>query len=161
MATLWIDSHMLVTIASGGTEHRSLMTGFTAGDTRLRRMTLVRTIIGLDVGYTVHDAGEGSQRVSLGIAVVEQGAFAAGELPDPALATDFPRLPWVWRNQYRVFGFAADQPAVFTRRIDLDIRSQRKLDNGEAYINMRNAAQEGVSAAVEVTGIIRMLWLVS
>ena len=161
MATLWIDSHLALTVGSGGTNNASLMTGFTAVDTRLQRMTLMRTLIGLDVAYTVHDSGEGSQKVSLGIAMADQDAFAAGTLPDPAVATEFPRLPWVWRNQYRIFGFAADQPTIFTRRLDLDIRSRRKLDNGIMFINMRNAVQEGVASAVEVTGIIRQLWLVS
>ena len=160
MATLWIDSSMNASVASGGNSFFSLMTGFAAGDTRLARMTLIRTIIGLNVGYTVHDSGEGSQRASLGIAIAEQSAFTAGSLPSPNLVTSFPRLPWVWRAHYRVFGFAADQPAVYSQRVDLDIRSQRKLENGIAFIKINNDVQEGVASTIEVTGLIRMLWLV-
>ena len=162
MATVWIDSHINQTLGSGGGSFAvSLMTGFTASDTRLRRMTLLRTIIGVDVAYTVHDSGEGSQKVSLGIAVATQEAFAAAILPDPNVATDFPRLPWIWRSQYRIWGMPAGAADVFTRRLDLDIRSQRKLDNGEAFMNGVNDNQEGVAGAVDVVGIVRMLWLVS
>ncbi len=160
MATLWIDSHLNVTTVSGDKKENSLMTGFSPGDTRLARMTLLRTIIGLDVAYTVHDSGEGSQLMSMGIGIATNEAFTAGSLPLPNLATSFPRLPWIWRAQYRIFGFAADQPTIFTRRIDLDIRAKRKLENGIAFINWLNLAKEGVASAVEVTGIIRLLWLV-
>ena len=162
MATLWIDSMINATVGSGGGKFElSLMTGPGPTDTRLRRMTLARTIIGLDLGYTVHDSGEGSQRLSIGIGISDQEAFAAATLPDPDVATDYPRLPWIWRSQYRLFGFAADQPTIYTRRIDLDIRSQRKLDNGVPFINGVNNNQEGVASSVEVVGIVRMLWLVS
>ena len=98
--------------------------------------------------------------MSVGIGIASQEAFAAAALADPQTDTDFPTRGWVWRARYRVWGFAADQPAVFTRRVDLDLRSQRKLENGEAFINGFNLNQEGVSNTVVVTGLIRQLWLV-
>jgi len=122
-------------------------------------MTLLRTIIGLDVAYAVHDAGEGSQRMSLGIAMADRTAFDAPSLPNPGNAGNFPPRGWVWRSQYRIFGFAADQPAVFTRRIDLDLGSRRKLDNGVSYFIQENIAIEGVASSVLMTGMIRQLWL--
>ena len=160
MPTVWIDTKLNDDIASGAAFNKSLMTGVSSTQTRFDRMTLLRTIIGIDVAYTVHDAGEGSQNFAAGIAVSTQEAFAAGVLPDPETETDFPRLPWVWRAAYRIFGFAADQPAIFTRRIDLDIRAKRKLDNGEAFFNAKNSALEGVATTVRVLGYIRQLWLV-
>ncbi len=129
--------------------------------TRFDRLTLLRTIIGLDVAYTVHDAGEGSQRVSLGIGVAEQVAFATPALPNPGNAGDFPPRGWVYRGVHRVFGFASDQPTVFTRRIDLDIGARRKLDNGVSYLITENIAVEGVASSINITGVIRQLWLIS
>ncbi len=163
MARLWIDTRVGITSGSGATQHQSLMSGFTQPNTRLQGMTLLRTIIGLDMGALVHDAGEGSQQVALGIAIASEDAFAAGigSLPQPEDPLAHPRLAWVFRMQYRVFGFAADQPAVFTRRIDLDIRAQRKLENGVGFIIVNNTAQEGVAFTTFLSGFVRQLWLVS
>ena len=160
MPRLWIDTHLNSSIASGAQVDASLMTGVSATQTRFDQMTLLRTIVGIDIAYTVHDSGEGSQLVNLGIAIASQEALAAGVVADPGTSTDFPTRGWVWRAQYRIFGFAADQPAVFDRRVDLDLRAQRKLENGEAFIVIANVAHEGVATAIDVTGLIRQLWLV-
>ena len=161
MTRVWVDSTLSIQVASSGQDSRSLITGFSAADTRLAQMTLLRTIIGVDIAYTVHDSGEGSQKVSLGIGITSQEAFAAGTLPDPVLATDYPTRPWIWRAEYRVFGFAADQPTIFTRRLDLDIRAMRKLENGEVFIVVDNFPIEGVTASITVLGLIRQLWNVT
>ncbi len=160
MPNLWIDTVLSQDTASGAQSLKSLMTGFASIDTRLSRMTLLRTIIGVDVGPLTHDSGEGSQSVALGIAVASQEAFAAGTVPDPQTDGDFPVRGWVWRAIYRTFAFAADQPAIFTRRIDLDIRAMRKLDNGESYLVTNNAALEGSTHAIRTTGMVRQLWKV-
>ena len=159
--TLWIDSMFNLQAASGGSQVKgSLMGPMTEEQTRLQPMTLTRTIIRCDLAYITHDAGEGSQRVSIGIGVTSQESFAANIIPDPEVATDFPVRGWVYRAQYRVYGFAADQPAIDVIRIDRDIRAQRKLDNGEAYVVMTNADLEGVAASVSLVGVIRTLWLI-
>jgi len=160
MPRLWIDTIINQAVAEGATTPLSLMTGVSSLDTRMSQMTLLRTIVGIDIAYTVHDSGEGSQVVSLGLGIASQEAFAASILADPQTATDFPARGWIWRARYRVYGFAADQAAVFNRRIDLDLRAKRKLENGESFINMANNAQEGVASAVSITGVIRQLWLV-
>jgi len=158
--TIWIDTSLSDNIATGAEFEKSLMTNISSAASGLAQMTLLRTIIGIDISYATHDAGEGSQRLSIGIGVASQEAFAAAALPDPEVMSDFPTKGWVWRAAYRIWGFAADQPTIFTRRVDLDIRAKRKLDKGEAYINAFNAAQEGVTAVVNLTGIIRQLWQV-
>ena len=160
MPTVWLDTLFNNDIASGGQFVLSLMTGVSATQTRFDRMTLTRTIIGLDLAYTVHDSGEGSQRVTAGIAITSQEAFAASAVPDPEVASDHPVRGWVWRASYRIFGFAADQAAVYDARIDEDIHAQRKLDNGESYVIFVNEPVEGVASVARVTGIIRQLWLV-
>ncbi len=160
MPTVWIDTDPNMTLASGAGSEKSLMTNIGDAQSRIEQMTLLRTIIGIDISYLVHDSGEGSQVVSVGVGVTSHEAFAASILADPEVMTDFPSRGWVWRARYRVYGFAADQPTIFTRRVDLDIRSRRKLDNGEAFINAFNTANEGVTGSVQITGLIRQLWRV-
>jgi len=158
---LWIDTLVNSDVASNGQEAVDLTVDFTSEETRLAQLTLMRSILRIDIAYTVHDSGEGSQRLSLGLGVESQEAFAAGVHPDPNVAGDFPARGWVYRGSWRVFGFAADQPAVNVARVDLDMRSRRKLENGLSFAVMDNTPMEGVAAVVRVTGWIRQLWLVT
>ena len=160
MPRLWVDTTIASTVTIGTQFLLSLMTGVSATQTRFDRMTLLRTIIGLDIARTVHDSGEGSERLAIGIGIASQEAFAAGSISDPDVPTDFPTRGWVWRGQYRIFGFAADQPAVDHRRIELDLRSQRKLENGEAFLVADLIAIEGANSTTQLVGIVRQLWLV-
>ena len=160
MPRLWIDTSINLDAASGASVNISLMTGVSSVQTRFDQMTLLRTIVGIDIANAVHDSGEGSQKASVGIGLASQEAFAAGTLSDPETNTDFPTRGWVWRAGYRIYGFAADQPAVFNRRIDLDLRSMRKLENGEMFFQMANQAVEGATAVVKALGFIRQLWRV-
>ena len=160
MPNIWIDTNIDVGVAAGAQALVSLMTGVSATQTRFDRMTLLRTIIGFDIAYTVHDSGEGSQEFSGGIGIASQEAFAAASVSDPQTSSDFPTRGWIWRARYRIFGFAADQPTIFTRRVDLDLRGKRKLENGEAFLVVNNVDHEGVSSPFDVFGLIRQLWLV-
>ena len=162
MVRVWTDTAGTLTAGSGGGQDFKSLAELAVTDTRYIQQTLLRTIIGLNVGLTVHDSGEGSQLVSLGIGIVSSDAYSAGltALPDPRIDADFPTRGWIWRARYRVFGFAADQPAVYTQRIDLDMRSQRKLDNGIPLFIITNENVEGAASTITVHGLIRQLWLV-
>ena len=160
MPRIWIDSAVNNTIASGAVFLGSLMTGVSATQTRFDQMTLLRTIIGVDVAVLTHGSAKGSQTVSMGIAVASQEAFAAGTVSDSEVDTDFPTRGWVWRARYRIFGFLGDGSPHFTRRIDRDLRAMRKLENGEMFLQAANVALEGSTNAVTLTGLIRQLWLV-
>ena len=163
MPTLWVDSLPNLTIASGARDHVDLLSqGFSFRPGRSERMTLTRTIIGIDVAMLVHDSGEGSQQVFLGLGICSDQAFSAGDagVPDPFVMADFPARGWIWRAAYRVYGFAADQPAVFNARVDMDMRSQRKLENGTIFLTCTNTPFEGVATVITVSGMIRQLWLV-
>ncbi len=158
---LWIDARINSAIGSGSQAALDLTAQFTGEETRLAQMTLMRTVMRLDIAYTVHDSGEGSQRVALGLGVESQEAFAAGVHPDPDTVGDFPTRGWIYRGVWRVFGFAADQPAVDVARVDLDLRSRRKLENGLSFLVADNNPQEGVGVTVQLVGVIRQLWLVT
>ena len=137
------------------------LTSIAEADARLSRMTLTRTIIGIDVARTVHDSGEGSELLSMGIGVVSRSSFEAPtSVPDPGVASEFSVLGWVWRAAYRIWGVAADQPTTEHTRIDLDIRAQRKLENGVSVVTACLVAIEGANSTATVTGFIRQLWIV-
>jgi len=160
MPRVWFDNVLTTVLGIGTISNTDLLADSDPIQTRINQMTLLRTIIGLDLGRTVHDSGEGSERVSLGIGVISQEAFAATVTPDPNVQGDFPPRGWVWRSVYRTYGFAADQPAVHSVRIDLDLRSMRKLENGVMCLTMLAETLEGSSSTVTALGIIRQLYLV-
>ena len=157
---LWIDNLVNSDTVSGGQSAIDLAVQFTSEETRIAQLTLMRTIVRLDVAATVHDSGEGSQRVGIGLGIESQEAHAAAVHPDPLTVGDFPARGWIYRGVWRVFGFAADQPAVSIRELDFDIRARRKLENGVSAIIIDNQPVEGVAFTVRVIGIIRQLWLV-
>ena len=160
MPTIWIDTMIGLQPANADEAVVSLMTGVSSTQTRFDRMTLLWTIVGFDIAAAVYDSGEGSQTVTCGIGIASQEALAGNALADPEVSTDFPTRGWIWRARYRIFSFAADQPAVFSRRVDLDLRGKRKLENGEAYFIVSNEPREGVTTVMDVRGMIRQLWLV-
>ncbi len=159
---LWTDTIIDLTLASGTAPVSvDLTSTFLTNETRLSQLTLIRTIVGIDAAYSVHDAGEGSQNMTCGIAVVARPSLApVGAIPAPNQVSEYPIRPWVWRYRSRIFGFAADQPAVFVRRVDLDLRSQRKVENGEVLFIANNDPEEGVASTVLVSGLIRCLYKV-
>jgi len=161
MPRLWEDTGVAMSLSVGSTASKlSLVSSIV--DTRYNQMTLLRTIIGLDVARFTHDSGEGSEQVSLGIGIASPEAFnTALALSDPEVDADFPTRGWIWRGRYRIYGFAADQPAVFNARVDLDLRSMRKLENGIMYFAAQSSTVEGTSSLSRVSGLIRQLWLVS
>jgi len=162
MPRLWIDTNFNFVVSTGTPVMLTLNAFISTDVARVAQMTLQRTIVGLDLARTVHDSGEGSERIAVGIGITPQVAFAAGvaSVADPLTDADFPTRGWVWRSTYRIWGFAADQPAIFTRRVDLDLRSQRKLENGESFIAGSLANIEGANSTVSVVGLVRQLWLV-
>ncbi len=162
--TFWSDTLVDNQASSGGAQvNTSLFNQFSIAESRLVSLTLLRTIIGLDIAHLIHDSGEGSQTVELGIGVVSQDAFAAGggALPSPVVQNDFPTRGWVWRARFRTYGFAADQPAVYNNRVDLDIRARRKLENGVSILSVVNTPDQGTAGTINVIGLIRQLWLQS
>ncbi len=163
MTRVWEDTVVSVSVAVAGENLIGLADSLTEAEARFNQMTLLRTIIGLDVARLVHDSGEGSERIALGIGIASRESMTAGTtaVPNPSIGTDHPVRGWVWRAHYRTYGFAADQPAVFNQRINLDIRAMRKLDNGRPFLFMESDNLEGVSSVVQVMGLIRMLFLVS
>ena len=153
--TIWVDTLTNSSAASGG----QLIVDLNLQNVNLRGATILRTIVCHDYTYTVHDSGEGSQMLDIGIAVASEEAFVAQNLPDPATAPDFPLRGWIYRCRHILHGFAADQAAIETRSVFRDLRSQRKVDNGHPYMIMDNTPVEGVASVIRLVGITRQLFL--
>jgi len=154
-ATDWIDTLVVAQVATGAQTLQSLMTG--VAPVNVRRQTLVRTILELDL-YSETVAGVwGTQIIDLGIGITSQEAFAAGVVADPVTANDQPSRGWIFRARRVVAQNAAGGPVVHPLRID--IRASRKLDDGECFLVINNTTDLGTAFTVRAAGLIRQLWL--
>jgi len=158
---VWIDSVVDSSISSGGVINVDLTVDYSNEQTRAYQMTLMRTIVRLDLAAVVHDAGEGSQKMGMGFGIISQEAFGAGVLPDPQTQGDFPPRGWIYRGIWRTYSFQAGVADVHVRPVDLDLRSRRKLENGLCFMIVDNLPVEGTATSMRVTGIVRQLWLMS
>ena len=152
--TDWIDTIVNQSVGTGGQAFQSLMTG--VAPVNMRGMTLIRTIVSLDVFSTSIAGAYGVQSCNLAIGIASQEAFAAGVFPDPNNATDKPPRGWVYRTCRCVAQNGAGAPVTF--RIDADIRGARKVENGETYLIFNNGAEVGTTFAINVFGLIRTLY---
>ena len=154
----WVDSLLSNQVANNTNALVSLMTGISSSESRMG-MTLIRLIFCFDFGHLIHDSGEGSQIVDFGIGIASQEAFAAGVVADPEVSTEFPTGGWLFRCRLRTYGFAADQPSVYSRTIERDLRAKRKLNNGELFFSVDNSADQGTGGSIQALGIVRALFL--
>jgi len=133
----------------------SLMTG--VAPVNVRRQTLIRTILRLELFSETVAGAWGTQRVDIGIGITSQEAFAAGVVPDPNTDGDQPSRGWIYRTRVVPSQNSAGAPVVLT--LAADIRAARKLDDGECYLVVNNSTTTGTSFTVRQSGIIRQLWL--
>ncbi len=154
-ATDWIDTNLIAATATGAQSLVSLMSG--VAPVNVRRQTLVRTIIELDL-YSLTVAGAwGTQVIDIGIGITSQEAFAAGVVADPNVSNDQPSRGWIYRTRRVVAQEATGGNILHPLRAD--IRASRKLDDGECYIVINNTTDLGTAFTVQATGLIRQLWL--
>ena len=156
----WTDTLLNEQVASNSFSSATLLQDIDATESRMG-MTLTRTVMCFDVEHLIRDSGEGKQMVSMGIGVSPAVAIIGSNTPQPEVATEFPTRGWVWRCRYVTHGFAADTPTVYVRNVELDIRSQRKLENGDLFLRIQNSNLSGAAASIGIVGIIRTLWMSS
>ncbi len=154
-ATDWIDTVFRSDTASGAQSLFSLMTG--VAPVNVRRQTLVRTLITMDLFSTTVAGAWGTQSVDIGIGITSQEAFAAGVVADPNVSGDQPSRGWIYRTRRMVAQNSIGSPVLF--HLNADIRASRKLDDGECYFVLNNTVDLGTAFTVGVGGIIRQLWL--
>ncbi len=154
-ATDWIDTLVVMSASSGAQDFLSLMTG--VAPVNVRRQTLVRTIIDLELFSTTVAGAWGTQRIDLGVGIASQEAFAAGVLADPDVAGDQPSRGWIFRTRRMVSQNGIGGQIL--HHVHVDIKAGRKLDDGEAYIIMNSTADLGTAFTTRAVGIVRQLWL--
>jgi len=154
-ATDWIDSLLSASIASGAQSLLSLMTG--VAPVNVRRQTLVRTLVMLSFQSESVAGAWGTQTLDVGIGITSQEAFAAGVVADPNSANDQPSRGWIYRTRKVVAQNGAGSPVMFD--VTADIRSQRKLDDGECFLVVNNSAALGTAFSVRMSTLVRQLWL--
>ena len=151
----WIDTIVSFTVANGAQQLVSLMGGMTPVDSR--GFTLTRTII--EVSFAPPTAvSDGYQVASYGVGLVSQEAFVAGVVPDPDQAADRPARGWVYRGSMLVAG-AANMTSHVPARLEKDIRSQRRVDDGEMIFIMNNGSADGTTFTMTVQGLVRTAYL--
>jgi len=159
--TLWVDTLHTSIIASGGEAAVTLQAELDVTQAKFAGLTLVRVILCHDYSYAIHDSGEGSAALDIGIGLTSQEAFAAAVHPDPNVTTDHPTRGWIYRCRHKLHGFAADQAAVDVRTVYRDLRAKRKIENGELYMTWFNTLLSGTASSVQVVGITRCLFELS
>jgi len=156
MPSIWIDTLLDHDIVSGGQVVTDLTVGGTP-DIDQRNMTLVRTLVCMDIVPATVNVSSGHQVVDYAIGAGSKEAVSVGIVPDPETATDRPPRGWVYRCR-RILVTETLQEKEFIHD-EKDLRSKRKLDNGQLYMVMTNTAKEGSAFNISVVGIIRMLFI--
>ena len=118
-------------------------------------MTLVRMIIGLNVisDGIVNDSVD-IVEINLGVGLVSFDILETSLEINVGNQNDVPMSGWLWRKRVLVGEIWQSQ-----NRIDEDLRSQRKLMYGQPRIFVSSSLNSGTAFAVEVTGLIRCLYL--
>jgi len=120
-------------------------------------LTVVRTIIQLDLTEGVTAAIVGIQAMHLGIGIASQEAFSAGNLPLPATPAADPASGWLWKASRLVQGTQTLNSYRIVH-LEYDISAQRKLGKGTLYIIIENNVFDGTAQAIRVHGEVRTLY---
>ena len=150
--TVWVDNLLNIGAGTGAENRVSLLTGMAPADTR--GTTIVRMVYDFNLMSQTTAGAWGIQLVDIGVGIASQEAFTAAVLPDPN-ADERPVRGWMFRTRCVV-----SQNGVGTRILFPcigDLRSSRKLDDGELYFTFHNAALFGSSFTVQIVGIWRVL----
>ena len=125
-------------------------------DVVARRLTVVRTIVSLDIFSTTVAGVWGVQEIALGIGVISREAFAAGVFPDPVEANDKPTRGWLWRTHQAVSQNGSGGQVLV--HIEGDFRGARKLDAGVLILIINNTPLQGTAFTVFTRGLVRTLF---
>ena len=154
--TLWQDEFIDLQVANNGQEAASLVSVTTAVERA--GWTLIRMILCVDFGILIPNVNDSVTKVSVGIGIESQEAFAAGTHPDPKTTGDYPVGGWLWHCQYRVADATiAHMPPI---HVDKDLRAARMLKNGELFIVVDNVLDIGASQSIVLSGLVRCLFKV-
>ena len=158
--TTWLDTHLAQITATGTRDTDRLAGTEEPGDIEHRGQTVTRIIMAPLTFLSTTVAGVwGAQSLHIGIGVSSVAAFdvaASAGLPDPSVEGEAPDSGWLWKAEYIVSQNGANGHPV-TQPYHIDIRSQRKLQQGVLFITMSNLTLFGTAFSVATHGIVRTL----
>jgi len=152
----WVDELLDIQVAPGAQANRTLLSNTTVEERvgwTLTRMVFCYSLKAINSGIV-----DGHQKVDMGIGITSQEAFAAGALPDPEVPSDYPFGGWLYRCRHMVDDNVAN--GVPAQVFERDLRAQRKLGRGEAYIILVNQTDIGAGFSIVLLGSIRSLYRV-
>ena len=156
--TVWNDQGINVELVSGATAGSvSLVNGLSPDE--MSGWTLTRVLIGLTLIPAIPSAVTGTQMLSLGLGLLEQSAFLAGATPDPSDGSDFPTSGWIYRARHVVEDDTGPGRGRLGIRVDQDIRAQRRFRINSYALMFANDVLAGTAFDVDVTGMVRSLYL--
>ena len=153
----WEDTLVNFDIASGAQGITNLLVNLNRDERR--GLTMIRTLFRIDLLPSIPDAAFGEQALCLGMGVSSEEAFSASALPDPNVAGDRPARGWLIRDVYVVKDHTAEDGSSPIRRVEFDVKSKRKVDSGQLFVNWTNDPIRGTAFNVRVHGLIRCLYL--
>ena len=155
----WEDTVINASVVDDADDLRSLVGGLSEDERR--GMTIVRTIISLQLTPLTTSGVVGSMVVDLGVGIANEQAFTAGagSLPDPAINSERPPRGWIWRDRVMVLDDATTLavPTV----VHQDLRSKRKVDAGIPYLTTSPSSRTGTDFTIRISGIVRLLYLMA
>ena len=155
----WEDSALDFTVADDADSLTSLVGGLSEDERR--GMTIIRTIVAIQIAPFVTSGVVGTMSVDLAIGNVNQQAFTAGagSMPDPVINSERPPRGWIWKTRTAVVDDATTaMPLTF---INADIRSKRKVDAMIPYLHVAPFSRSGTEFTIKVSGLIRVLYLLA
>ena len=157
--TIWVDNIFNDTAASGTTSEFALLSPQIDAWEATKGMTLLRTIVSLDVGPSALGVTVGVQRVSIGIGVAGEEAVTAGgaALPSPSNQADKPPSGWLYRQVRRIDDHTSDDIHAVIH-IEAIVKGARKLMYGETFMCVQNEAVSGSAFTIRTIGLVRQLY---
>jgi len=120
-------------------------------------LTLIRTLLHLFIQPTSMFGTVGLQALDFAIGVFEEDAFAAGALPDLNVEGERPPRGWAWKERCLVPGHTTAGAVDSTVHIERDLKSRRRIDDGDLLLIVNNNSAQGSAFNVTVEGEIRCL----
>ena len=132
-SSFWVDNLIGISPPTGGQAFVSLMAGTPPVDAR--RATIIRIVFDLGIYTNTVTGPWGINLIDIGFGVTSQEAFNAGVISDPN-ADERPTRGWMYRT--RCLGFQNGIGNNMITRCEGDLRSGRKLYDGEPFMVANN-----------------------
>ena len=158
----WVDA--LINFQQAGT---NVLTNLLAAATvNLDTITVARIILDLwAVPDTMSTTTSGVNKIEMGIVVVTEAAFDAGQtaVPDPRVPADAPARGWLWRGlmiaSYQNVGGSEMETWNFPGHVAADLGAMRKVDRGRLVLVTSKTAIQGSALTWNMAGIVRVMCL--